>query len=791
LHPHESFTCMLSKQSTVRRLRPSTVNPFSIPGFGMDKTASFLRNTEVFKGLNDDSLLEVSRLFKRLSLNEGSQIVRLGDESDSVFLIEKGHCKVSIPFDFNMGENILSYLSEGDLFGEMGIITKNRRVANITCFTDVEVLVMSGEDFWKIAEKHSIVLKNIIATLSERLVAQNIGKRAQKRAPLNLNDKQREALKNFYRFIRDQNQNLIDRMMNARVPRRKFRWTPLKPVRRLAYAIFCFMVNICSAPYVSNIRDAGKVEAGKPAIFLLSFRTHFDFLFFIRAHRHLDPDRRLTYAFRAGNMRRAWFFLLRGLFSLLQFTYLGRQHGDPTMGAEDPTNFLMQRGESKGTVDVALHPFPKRSMRYDKMMAYDHFNIWLGTGGERDLIPVVIRGTDKFWPFEPWNRKFFDIPAFFSFKSVDIQFGQSISLKEMGFGEEFEACGGDREKITQLFDRTNSLIGNRLAELDGHQYMPQSETAELEVLRAFNEKWSSRLSLMLHSGLGLRKKYGRSSVRIRHFVWHAEMLDVLLEHLEEEKFILPDWAKGMLIAGASFPDLDWPFFSMDHSYNPYTGKGMKLVVRFPALMKLIRKETASLSKFLEKGYSVEKVLTMLGRLYHFMSDLAVPAHVHNIPHMFLDLPKIGKCDFEEYLGLDPQLVKLHEHDIGDISAVRVESMEDFYRSLDDMAKYTFLNSSFTFQQLKSIARDRMITTYSDKDDLIKKMRKMGVTVLPVEGCEDEERFYVRNLTSSECDEIGKKTTLYSLKTVAACFLFLISMLNEKFMAAGKQPLSGQ
>jgi hypothetical protein len=153
--------------------------------------------------------------------------------------------------------------------------------------------------------------------------------------------------------------------------------------------------------------------------------------------------------------------------------------------------------------------------------------------------------------------------------------------------------------------------------------------------------------------------------------------------------------------------------------------------------------------------------------------------------MFIDFPRIGKCDFEEYLGLDQQLLTLNNHEIGDISAVRISSFEDFYRCLNDMAKYTFLNSSFNSQQLEPIARDRMITNFDGNDDLINRMKKMGVTVLRVQGYEDDERFYVRNLTSQECDDISRKTTYYSLKTVAACFLFLISELNERLMADGK------
>ncbi|MBW1895180.1 MAG: hypothetical protein JRI91_16035, partial [Deltaproteobacteria bacterium] len=104
---------------------------------------------------------------------------------------------------------------------------------------------------------------------------------------------------------------------------------------------------------------------------------------------------------------------------------------------------------------------------------------------------------------------------------------------------------------------------------------------------------------------------------------------------------------------------------MDHSYNPYTKKGMKLVVRFPDLLSSIRKEIQKLLRSIEQDFDVDKMLIKMGRIYHFLSDLAVPAHVHNIPHMFLDLPRIGKCDFEEYLGLDQPLLTLNQHEIGD------------------------------------------------------------------------------------------------------------------------------
>ena len=96
--------------------------------------------------------------------------------------------------------------------------------------------------------------------------------------------------------------------------------------------------------------------------------------------------------------------------------------------------------------------------------------------------------------------------------------GEKISLKDMGFKEKLDECEGNQERIKHLFDETNNAIWNRLAALHGHQYTPIYQGPEQELLRSFNEKWSNRLSLMLPAGLGLRKKYKKSSVKIRHFM---------------------------------------------------------------------------------------------------------------------------------------------------------------------------------------------------------------------------------------------------------------------------------
>lgn len=257
------------------------------------------------------------------------------------------------------------------------------------------------------------------------------------------------------------------------------------------------------------------------------------------------------------------------------------------------------------------------------------------------------------------------------------------------------------------------------------------------------------------------------------------MLNILLDHLEEENQLqLPYWAKGVLISGASHADMDIPFVSMDHSYNPFNGKGMKMFIRFPDLMSTFKREMNKLFRDIERGKSFEKVLFRLGKIYHFMSDLAVPAHVHNIPHMFIDLPKIGKCDFEEFLGLDEQLIALTEHEIGDISAITINSFDDFYEGLDQIAMHTFFSSAYDLERLKELARERMIQNVDNEEELFVKLKRMGVSVVPVEGYEEKKLYYVRNLTTRQCQKISKEATFYALKMIAACFLFLIKEVNR-------------
>jgi CRP-like cAMP-binding protein len=745
----------------------------------------FLKNTKIFTGLNEDQCKEVSKLFKAKTYKSEEHVISIGEPSDAVHLILKGTCRVSVPFDFGMGENILTYMKSGELIGEMGVITGNERSANVLTCIDCEILSMSYNDFWDIARKYDVILTNIIRILSDRIIFLNEGKKSRTRASLNLDTAQKNILKDFHDYIEGCNQALIALNTKNRVRARNYSKPMISGFKLFIYKLFLSIINFFTSPYISSIEGIDNIPKDKPVIFILNLRAYFDILFFYSIYKRLNKERVVSFAVNINIIPRLLFHLIKWFYSCMFVTYLRKNFKDPFTGAEDTINFINSANHSDLMVDIALHPFLKRSMRYDVHMEYDHLNILRNLKKGMEVIPVTLSGTDKFWPFEPWNRRFFDVLAFFSFNSVQIKIGKPISLEDIGFTNEIDKIQNN-EDLINIYEKANMIIGETLAGLEGFNYKPVHRAGSA-LIKRYNDLWVNRLSLMLPAGLALRRKYQKPSFKVRHFIWHAEMLNVLLTHLEGEDYHLPIWAKGMLIHGASHADMYWPFFSMDHSYSPYTKKGMKLIVRFPSLMRLIKKEIYKLLNHHRRSTDIERVLIKLGLIFHLMSDLSIPAHVHNIPHMFIDFPRIGKCDFEEYLGLDPQLMTLSDLDIGDISTNEITNWQQFYDGLDQMARYTFLNSSFNLEQLKEFAKERMIVDTETKKDLpknlpknlIKRLNKMGVTIYPALGYESEERFYARNLTTAQCARISQKTTYYSLKMISACYIFLLGQVYEK------------
>jgi CRP-like cAMP-binding protein/Fe-S-cluster-containing dehydrogenase component len=107
--------------------------------------AQHLRSVPVLSGLDDKFIDQLRHRVELERYDAGEQIVKQGDNADAFYLIRVGCVKVSQVHPG--GEIVLTYLSRGEYFGEMGLLKGGKRTASCTALDHVEVVKIKKADF--------------------------------------------------------------------------------------------------------------------------------------------------------------------------------------------------------------------------------------------------------------------------------------------------------------------------------------------------------------------------------------------------------------------------------------------------------------------------------------------------------------------------------------------------------------------------------------------------------------------------------------------------------------------
>ncbi|HWT92823.1 MAG TPA: cyclic nucleotide-binding domain-containing protein [Solirubrobacteraceae bacterium] len=114
-----------------------------------------LAELPLFEGLDEEALRTVSKVTQEVSVQEGAELVREGDYSYNLSIIDEGEAEVS-----HEGE-VIATLRSGDVFGEVGVIKKGVRSATVRASTPMRLITLTGWDLRR--------LRNRIPELEERI----------------------------------------------------------------------------------------------------------------------------------------------------------------------------------------------------------------------------------------------------------------------------------------------------------------------------------------------------------------------------------------------------------------------------------------------------------------------------------------------------------------------------------------------------------------------------------------------------------------------------------------------
>jgi CRP/FNR family transcriptional regulator, cyclic AMP receptor protein len=101
---------------------------------------SRLSKLSVFSDLEEEELRHIANLAAEVSVPEGKELVREGDYSYDVLVIEEGTARVE-----RDGEEINS-LQAGDVIGEMGVLERSQRSATVVATSPMRLITLTSWD---------------------------------------------------------------------------------------------------------------------------------------------------------------------------------------------------------------------------------------------------------------------------------------------------------------------------------------------------------------------------------------------------------------------------------------------------------------------------------------------------------------------------------------------------------------------------------------------------------------------------------------------------------------------
>src|SRR5438876_6156892 len=129
---------------------------------------ALLRGVPLFAALNDPAAGELCGYLHPGELKGGSNLFRVGDSGDAMYIIESGRVRITVT-DADGREVILASLGHGDFFGEMAILDGHGRSADATVTEDSRLAVLTRENFLTFVSSDARIVLEMLSAITRRL----------------------------------------------------------------------------------------------------------------------------------------------------------------------------------------------------------------------------------------------------------------------------------------------------------------------------------------------------------------------------------------------------------------------------------------------------------------------------------------------------------------------------------------------------------------------------------------------------------------------------------------------
>jgi voltage-gated potassium channel len=124
-------------------------------------TFALVAHVPLFARLDAASISDLVGILKARTVPAGAVVIRKGEPGDAMYLIASGAVEVEAPTG-----NVR--LEEGDFFGELALLARERRSATVTAVKSTDLLVLDCDDFHRLIDRNPEIGAQVRTVAQER-----------------------------------------------------------------------------------------------------------------------------------------------------------------------------------------------------------------------------------------------------------------------------------------------------------------------------------------------------------------------------------------------------------------------------------------------------------------------------------------------------------------------------------------------------------------------------------------------------------------------------------------------
>lgn len=138
-----------------------------------EETPLNLQEMDLFQGRKDVTIADLEGRMKQRTVKAGELIYAIGDQEQELYLIRRGAARIMAPISGSRQLHHIATYGRGDFFGGLAFLDDRARSDNAIAHTDIDLFILSLEQFNQLAEEHKklalLLMTAISRTLAHRL----------------------------------------------------------------------------------------------------------------------------------------------------------------------------------------------------------------------------------------------------------------------------------------------------------------------------------------------------------------------------------------------------------------------------------------------------------------------------------------------------------------------------------------------------------------------------------------------------------------------------------------------